>query len=70
MLHVPLSLDFTGQWWENVLQLLAHLCILTSYYQTYGSVSPVQATYGTKSIVAVLTANLNPALISHQHNEQ
>ena len=53
MLHVPSTLDVTGQWWENVLQKLAHLCILTSYYQTYGSVSPVQAAYETVSAAPI-----------------
>ena len=43
MLHVPLTLDVSSQWWEIVLQWLAHLHILASCYQTYGFVSPVQS---------------------------
>ena len=42
-LHVPSTLDVSGQWWEIVLQWMAHLCTLVLYYQTYLSVSPVQS---------------------------
>ena len=51
MVHVPLTLDVSSQWWEIALQCLAHLHILASCYQTYGSVSPVQATYETSPII-------------------
>ena len=40
MVHVPSTLDVTGQWQ-----------ILIFHYQTYGYVSPVQAMYEASSFI-------------------
>ena len=49
MLHVPLTLDVTSQWLDHIwlmagksITVTAHLHLLTSCYQTNGSVNPVQ----------------------------
>ena len=58
MLYIRTSWLYKEFWWETVLQWLAHLHTLVLHYQTYGSVSPVQATYGPYPFIKFFLENL------------